>query len=113
MEMAGGTSIKSLWALGLGSVSFATIIAEIKSTMLANVLLANVPQLIVSISYYFYNALMTCMIVSAEYDSYALGSPGVDSAGNPTLRPNKPLRVTGVAEGAQRRSYFLGLPPPI
>ncbi|PLB53494.1 hypothetical protein P170DRAFT_463166 [Aspergillus steynii IBT 23096] len=110
LEMAGGTGLKSLWALGLGSVSFATIIAQIQSTMLANVLLANVPQLIVSISYYFYNALMTSMIVSAEYDSYALGSPGVDSAGNPTLRPNKPLRVTGVAEGAQRRSFFLGLP---
>lgn len=108
--MIGGAGIKSLWNLGLGTMSFATTIAHIKTSMIANVLLANVPQLIVSMSYYFYNALMTSMIVSAEYDRYALGTAGVDNAGNPTLTPNKPLRVSSKAEGAQRTSYFLGLP---
>lgn len=91
-------------------MSYATTLANIKTSMMANVLLANAPQLVLSISYYFHNALMTSMMVSAEYDRYAIGAPGVDTLGNPTMSPNKPLRVSGDAEGAQRRSYFLGLP---
>ncbi|KAI9036914.1 uncharacterized protein KD926_001158 [Aspergillus affinis] len=110
LQMLGGSDIKSLWNLGLGTMSFATTIARTKSSMMANVLLANVPQLFVSFSYYFYNALMTSMIVSNEYDHYAIGTPTTDIVGNPTIRPNKALRVSSHAQGVQRVSYFLGLP---
>ncbi|KAK1148791.1 hypothetical protein N8T08_008676 [Aspergillus melleus] len=110
LQMLGGSGIKSLWNLGLGTMSFATTIARTKSSMMANVLLANVPQLLVSFSYYFYNALVTSMIVSNEYDRYAIGTPTTDIVGNPTMRPNKALRVSSHAQGVQRVSYFLGLP---
>lgn len=48
---------------------------------LAVVLIANTPQLIVSIFYFLYNGLLTCMLLAAEYNDYA--------------RHRKPLRSPG------------------
>lgn len=59
------------------------------------VLLANTPQLLVSIAYFMYNALLSCMLLAAEYDDYAL--------------QRKPLRVSW-PKGSQRSTYYLSLP---
>lgn len=59
--------------------------------------LANCAQLGVTIGYYFYNSLLTSMLVAAEY-----GSHGVD---------RKPLRVTWpVKDSLQRSTYWLSVP---
>lgn len=59
------------------------------------VLLANIPQLPVSVAYFLYNNLLTNMLLAAEYDDYA--------------RQRKPLRVSW-PKGHQRSTYYLSLP---
>ncbi|KAI7216629.1 hypothetical protein KC333_g4725 [Hortaea werneckii] len=65
--------------------------------LLSAVLLANLPQAIVSFLYLTYNGLFTCMLLSYEYSKYG-----------PAGR-KRPLRVT-IPYGQQRSSYFLQLP---
>ncbi|KAI7155269.1 hypothetical protein KC349_g7102 [Hortaea werneckii] len=65
--------------------------------LVSAVLLANLPQAIVSFLYLTYNGLFTCMLLSYEYSKYG-----------PTGR-KRPLRVT-TPYGQQRSSYFLQLP---
>ncbi|KAK5135355.1 hypothetical protein LTR08_005297 [Meristemomyces frigidus] len=67
------------------------------SGLVAAVLLANLPQAIVSFLYLTYNGLLTCMFLCHEYSKYA-----VDGR-------RKPLRVT-TPHGQQRSSYHLQLP---
>ncbi|CEL10186.1 hypothetical protein ASPCAL13310 [Aspergillus calidoustus] len=64
---------------------------------LATVLVANTPQFAVTVSYYFYNNVLTTMLASAEYDSY-----GVRRAG---LRVSWPKKNT-----SQRSTYWLSIP---
>lgn len=64
-------------------------------SVLENVLLVNTPQLIVSILYVLYNAVVTCTLLSAEYNAYAAR--------------RRPLRVSE-PQGAQRATYWLSLP---
>lgn len=59
------------------------------------ILLANTPQLLISIAYFSYNGLLTSMLSAAEYSSY-----GVE---------RKPLRVTNPI-GLQRSTYWLSVP---
>lgn len=64
---------------------------------LQGVLITNCAQLAVTIGYYFYNSVLTNMLLAAEYSSY-----GVD---------RKPLRVTRPVEDSQQRStYWLSIP---
>lgn len=63
--------------------------------LIACVLLANLPQLILSVLYLMYNGLYTCMHLAQEYGGYAL--------------ERKPLRVTE-PKGEQRSTYWLQLP---
>lgn len=63
--------------------------------VLALVLLANAPQLVLSALYYLFNGLLTCMLVVAEYNDFA------------TQR--KPLRVSW-PKGEQRSTYYLSVP---
>ncbi|KAJ5494726.1 hypothetical protein N7463_010813 [Penicillium fimorum] len=66
-------------------------------SMLSYVVLANTPQLLVTISYYGYNAVITSMLAADEYSSY-----GVDRKG---------LRVTWPTPGNKQRStYWLSVP---
>lgn len=68
-----------------------------KYSELQSVVTVNSAQLIVTLCYYFYNSLLTRMLLSAEYSSY-----GVD---------RKPLRVTWPVEGSKQRStYWLSIP---
>jgi hypothetical protein len=64
---------------------------------LQGVVIANSAQLVVTICYYFYNSLLTRMLLSAEYSSYGVN--------------RKPLRVTWPVEGSKQRStYWLSIP---
>ncbi|KAL2371552.1 hypothetical protein RJZ57_004000 [Blastomyces gilchristii] len=58
-------------------------------------LLANTPQLVISISYFLYNNLLTSMLLAAEYNGYALHRS--------YLRVTKP-------QGKQRSELYISLP---
>lgn len=65
--------------------------------MLASVVVANIPQLAITISYYCYNAVLTSMLAASEYNSYGAN--------------RKSLRVTWPVKGSQQRStYYLSVP---
>jgi hypothetical protein len=59
-------------------------------------LLANLPQLVLSVMYMAFNRVLTTLILSMEVNDFS-------------IRP-KGLRVSSVPRGAQRSEYFLGLP---
>jgi hypothetical protein len=59
-------------------------------------LVANIPQLILSIIYFSYNGLLTAMLMGHEWTSYA--------------HKRKGLRVSRKPAGMQRSTYFLQLP---
>ncbi|KAJ5664257.1 hypothetical protein N7507_004988, partial [Penicillium longicatenatum] len=61
----------------------------------AVVLIANIPQLIISIVYTVYNNALTRMLLAAEFNSYAV--------------KYKPLRVS-FPTGEQRSTYYLSVP---
>lgn len=63
--------------------------------MIPSVLLANCPQLILSFSYFAYNAFFTRLLVEKEWNSFSLDY--------------RPLRVTA-PEGEQWSTYRLQLP---
>ena len=63
--------------------------------MIATVLIANSPQILLSFLYFAYNGIFTCMLLAEEWNSYA------------TKR--NPLRVTSPI-GGQRSTYRLQLP---
>ncbi|KAL4943625.1 hypothetical protein BDV06DRAFT_234506 [Aspergillus oleicola] len=94
----------NIWESGLGEPSTANVLdsvyigvdeGPIWSQILRTILLANTPQLIVSMVYYFYNSLLTSMLLASEYNSYAT--------------EKKPLRVSWPS-GAQRSTYYLSIP---
>lgn len=62
---------------------------------LSAVLLANCPQIPVSVAYFLYNNILTTMLLAAEYDGYA--------------QQRKSLRVSW-PKGHQRSTYYLTLP---
>lgn len=97
------TSISSLWSLGFGTVneqallqmSFAGSSDTVYSSLIPTILIANLPQLILTFLYFTYNALFTCMLMAHEWNGYAY--------------ERKSLRVT-TTQGQQRSTYWLQLP---
>jgi hypothetical protein len=65
-------------------------------SLLLSVLLANVPQVVLSLAYVGYNAILTCISAASEWNSYGIYRKG--------------LRVSTEPQGAQRETYFLQLP---
>ncbi|KAF9885145.1 hypothetical protein FE257_000671 [Aspergillus nanangensis] len=64
---------------------------------LSAVVIANVPQLAITICYYFYNSVLTSMVAAAEYSAYGTS--------------RKPLRMTWpVQDSEQLSTYWLSLP---
>jgi hypothetical protein len=63
--------------------------------LISNVLIANLPQLIFSILYIFYNSMLSCFLVQREFSRM--------------YYTRKPIRVSE-PEGIQRSSYFISLP---
>lgn len=99
--------IKDLWDRGFGSINTISIIGKGRGgnkswrrSTLEMVILANTPQLLLSILYYSYNALFTAMWAGAEWANF--GRP-VESGERKTLRVSAP-------RGSQRGSYYLQLP---
>ncbi|KAI9924291.1 hypothetical protein MW887_007241 [Aspergillus wentii] len=94
----GTASVKFWWNLGFGTENVNILVEGYKNLPIINyVVLANTPQFIVTISYYFYNSVVTSMLAAAEYSSY-----GVE---------RKPLRVSWPKKGSSQRStYWLSIP---
>lgn len=90
------STFSALWELGFGSATPYTIIFTTDSPDVIHMsLLANIPQIFLSVGYFLYNNLLTHMRLVAEYDDYA--------------SQRKPLRVSW-PQGSQRSSYYLSLP---
>lgn len=90
-------SLAALFRFGLGTVrgdSTVTGLGKNLSVTIA-VLVANLPQVLVSFIYLFYNALFTCLLLGSEWASLS--------------RQRKPLRVS-LPQGEQRSTYWLQLP---
>lgn len=94
------TTLSSLWSMGFGQLQpYTYIIIGLPRTdpagLISNVLIANLPQLILSILYIFYNAMLSTFLVQHEFSLlYARRKP---------LRVSEPI-------GIQRSSYFISLP---
>jgi hypothetical protein len=91
-----------LVSLPIGSLNPSTFIFgwDVPDTgsagVISNVLVANLPQVILSMIYYTYNSLFTCFLAGREWSQYAT--------------ERKALRVSSVPHGQQRSTYFLQLP---
>lgn len=90
-------SLRSLWSYGFGQVTSSTLIKNNRpnSDLMSWVLLANLPQALLSMCYLLYNGSFTCMLMEQEFQAYA-------------RRPRR-LRVSLPADG-QRSTYYLQLP---
>lgn len=99
-EFCENHELQDIWKFGIGQVTAGTVVTAVTTTktgtsVLRVILLSNLPQLAVSIAYFLYNAQVTCMLLAAEYDDYAV--------------ERKPLRVSW-PRGDQRYTYYLTLP---
>ncbi|EXJ70327.1 uncharacterized protein A1O5_06395 [Cladophialophora psammophila CBS 110553] len=101
--IVGSKSLSSLWSIGLGNGSGRTLIQNDamlrsgRSALITSVVLANIPQLVLSLLYFTYNGLFTCMLLASEWKSYSLRRKG--------------LRISSARpKGAERSGYFLQLP---
>ena len=92
-------SISQLWKMGYGAVRAEALInipfSQGNAGIVTAVLLANIPQAILSFLYLTYNGLFSCMLLMEEWSGFA--------------HERKSLRVT-LPIGRQRSSYWLQLP---
>ncbi|KAK5703240.1 hypothetical protein LTR97_004189 [Elasticomyces elasticus] len=100
IEHLRGSSRVSIFKLGFGAVDPRALLniglpTTATDGLVASVLLANLPQAILSCLYLMYNGLYTSMHLSQEWSTYAV--------------QRKPLRVTAPC-GEQKSTYFLSLP---
>lgn len=91
----------TITAYGLGVIHTDTIIdirdyVKNADTLLFNVILANTPQVVMSLIYVNYNALLTDISLATEWDRFG--------------KERKGLRVSSGPEGYQRQRHFLQLP---
>lgn len=61
-----------------------------------SVIVANLPQIVISYLYLLYNGLLTCLLVAAEWSRFAV--------------KRKNLRVSEKAAGFQTSGFFLSMP---
>ncbi|KAF9890173.1 hypothetical protein FE257_006334 [Aspergillus nanangensis] len=88
-----------IWGVGLGQVSTQSLISSGGNwypSIIANSILANLPQLIFSMLYFAFNGIVTTMALADEWSQFATERKG--------------LRVSSPPTGAQRSRYFLSLP---
>jgi len=91
----------SIYTQGLGTIDPRGFISWSLPTsgaagLVSNVVVANIPQLLLSFMYLNYNGLMTVMSLAQEWSRYGIRRNG--------------LRVSTTPKGAQRTTYFLQLP---
>ncbi len=102
----GRISTQVIFSWGLGAVMAKTLIhfwtangslpMQATSGLLVNSIIANIPQVVLSLIYFSYNGLFTSMSLATEWSSFA--------------KKRKGLRVSSQPTGSQRSSYFLQLP---
>ncbi|KAI9925115.1 hypothetical protein MW887_006523 [Aspergillus wentii] len=98
LGLMGVSDRTTIWKSGIGTANGQTIIRTygFPTTLLPNTLIVNTPQTIFSLIYFTTNAIFSIMLLSAEWNSYALHRKG--------------LRVSTGPKGSQRSTYFLSLP---
>jgi hypothetical protein len=95
-------SVKDILSITLGAVDVRTLLQltgnmqSTESGFVGGVLLANLPQLILSAVYSIFNRVITTFALSAELNHFALRRKG--------------LRVSVVPQGDQKSEFFLQLP---
>jgi hypothetical protein len=99
--ISGTKDIGSVLRIGLGNTDPRTIVRSgtVQSGtlgILQNVLVANSPQVIISLIYFSYNATITSMLLAYEWSGH--------------FTRYKSLRVSSSRQGQQRSTYFLQLP---
>ena len=88
-------TIQDAWDFGFGKVSLQSLVHIAPEELLPAVLLANLPQIILSFLYLTYNGLYTCVLSAQEWTRFA----------NSRIH----LRVTS-PKGNQQSTYYLQLP---
>ncbi|KAK9419885.1 hypothetical protein SUNI508_06891 [Seiridium unicorne] len=96
------TTMSGLWSLGFGALTPFTYLVlglprQDPAGLISNVLIANLPQLFISIIYIFYNTMLSTFLVQREFSLMYKSDR------------RKPLRVSEPT-GIQRSSYFISLP---
>lgn len=96
------TTISGFWKLGFGQLTPVTYLVlglpqQDPAGLISNVLIANMPQLLVTVIYLFYNSMLSTFLVQREFS--LMHKP----------EKRKPLRVSEPM-GIQRSSYFISLP---
>ncbi|KAE8148804.1 hypothetical protein BDV25DRAFT_168224 [Aspergillus avenaceus] len=91
----GETNAGTMWSMGFGHPNPKTLIQNISNNLIALILLANTPQIALSMIYFVCNNIATSMLSEKELNDYAL--------------ERKPLRVTW-PKAQQRSTYYLALP---
>jgi hypothetical protein len=99
--VAGTKSFGSVLGVPLGTIETRMILQAATpshgvSGIFANVFLASCPQVIISLIYFSYNAVISSMLLAHKFSGYT--------------KERKGLRVSSDQSGAQRTSYFLQLP---
>jgi hypothetical protein len=98
-------SLSSLWAWGFGTANTMTVVGgwvkeaggkDPTRQFFVSVIVANLPQIIVSYLYLLYNGLLTCLLVAAEWSRFAVRK--------------RSLRVSENATGFQTSGFFLSVP---
>ncbi|THX14844.1 hypothetical protein D6D17_03147 [Aureobasidium pullulans] len=90
--------MSALWGMGFGTVREESLIGGSgwhMPSVTAAVIVANLPQVMLSFLYLLFNGLLTSMLAAREWSHYA--------------QERKPLRVS-TPKGMQRSTYFLSLP---
>ena len=97
-------SLATLWKQGFGQIDTRSLIdfgalfgsaGFYQASALSMSVVANIPQLVISVLHLNYNSLFTCMLMEKEWSDFA--------------HERKALRVSSPMKG-QRSSYFLSLP---
>ncbi|PUU76461.1 hypothetical protein B9Z19DRAFT_990554 [Tuber borchii] len=89
------TDLKSMWSRGFGEVNSISLLIIRFRNITESVLLANLPQTILSFLYLTYNSLFTCMLAGHEWSLFG--------------HHHRTLRVTSPRPG-QRSTYWLQIP---
>ncbi|PUU76467.1 hypothetical protein B9Z19DRAFT_1194727 [Tuber borchii] len=89
------TSLKSMWTRGFGKVNNVSLLDVGFQNITQSILLANLPQTILSFLYLTYNSLFTCMLAGHEWSLFS--------------HHHRTLRVTSPRPG-QRSTYWLQMP---
>jgi hypothetical protein len=91
------SSLSALWKEGLGAYTQQNTVATLSTAPIPNMLIANIPQAVISFVYLYYNNVFTCMVLTHEWNRFA--------------RTRKGLRVSNPVKGsAQRSTFWLQLP---